>query len=659
MEKEAETPNYLQNLQASETRYRRLFETAQDGILILNAETGQIDDVNPYMIDMLRYSREEFLGKKLWEVSPFKDTALNRAAFEKLQYKGYIRYKDLPLETKEGSPIAVEFVSNVYKSNGDKVIQCNIRNITERKQAEAALLDAHWRLKSIIEGTQVGTWSWNIQNGEMTVNDIWAHIIGYTHNELCPISIKTWETFAHPDDLKTSAELLARHFADEIPYYECECRMKHRDGRWVWVYDRGKVVTWDTDGKPLMIMGTHTDITARKLAEEENRNLGERLQRAEKMEALGLLAGGVAHDLNNVLGIVVGYAELMANDIDESNAMREDLINIKDAGNRAAAIVQDLLTLARRGVAGRKVLNLNGLILDFNKSPEMKKLLSYHHFMQVKIDLESDLLNISASSVHLEKTLFNLISNAAEAMPKGGDLTIKTANQYLDKPVHGYDHIREGDYVVLSVIDKGEGIPEQDLKRIFEPFYTKKVMGRSGTGLGLAVAWGTVKDHQGYIDVQSEEGKGTVFTLYFPVAREDITAETSSVMISQYMGQGESILVVDDVKGQRELAAAMLKKLNYQVAHVTSGKEAVIYLKKHKVDLLILDMIMEPGMDGLDTYKNVLAIYPTQKAIIVSGFSETERVNEAQALGAGAYVKKPYIIEKLGLAVKKELDKSA
>jgi signal transduction histidine kinase len=182
-------------------------------------------------------------------------------------------------------------------------------------------------------------------------------------------------------------------------------------------------------------------------------------------------------------------------------------MNIMKGGEKAAAIVQDLLTLARRGVSGREVLNLNKIIADCQQSPEFEKLSSYHSAVRIKTDLEPDLLNISGSSVHLGKTLFNLVSNASEAMPKGGILTIKTVNQYLDKPIQGYDEVREGDYVVLSVSDTGEGIPAADLKRIFEPFYTKKVMGRSGTGLGLAVVWGTVNDHDGYINVQSEEGE--------------------------------------------------------------------------------------------------------------------------------------------------------
>jgi len=400
------------------------------------------------------------------------------------------------------------------------------------------------------------------------------------------------------------------------------------------------------------------EIRERRQAEEERRSLEERLSRAEKMESLGILAGGVAHDLNNVLGIVVGYAELLLMGADKSSPIRSKLVNIMEGGQKAAMIVGDLLTLARRGVSGRDVLNLNKIFADWQKSPEFEKLTSYHSAVKIKTDLDPDLLNISASSVHLGKTIFNLVSNASEAMPKGGVLTIKTANRYLDKPIQGYDKIQEGDYVVLSVSDTGEGINEADLKRIFEPFYTKKVMGRSGTGLGLVVVWGTVKEHNGYINVQSEEGKGSTFVLYFPVTREELSAEHVAVSVSEYIGKGESILIVDDVKGQRDLAEEMLRKLNYVVASVSSGEEAVSYLKEHKADLMVLDMIMDPGMDGLDTYRSVLEICPEQRAIIVSGFSESERVKAAQALGAGAYARKPYVIEKLGMAVRKELDRS-
>ena len=242
-------------------------------------------------------------------------------------------------------------------------------------------------------------------------------------------------------------------------------------------------------------------------------------------------------------------------------------------------------------------------------------------------------------------------------MPDGGTVTIATQSRYLDTPVQGYDHIREGDYALLVVSDTGEGIPAADISRIFEPFYTKKVMGRSGTGLGLAVVWGTVKDHCGYIDVQSEPRKGSTFTLYFPVTSQERLPDRTATPLTEYLGHGESLHVVDDVEGQRELAVRMLTRLNYRVTSSASGEAAVEYLKTHQVDLVVLDMIMEPGMDGLDTYSRMIGVRPGLKAIIVSGFSETERVARAQALGAGGYVRKPYLLEKLGLAAKRELSR--
>jgi CheY-like chemotaxis protein len=251
----------------------------------------------------------------------------------------------------------------------------------------------------------------------------------------------------------------------------------------------------------------------------------------------------------------------------------------------------------------------------------------------------------------------NLVSNAAEAMGDGGIIFISTENRYIDTLIRGYDNVKEGDYIILTVSDTGVGILTEDMEKIFEPFYTKKKMGRSGTGLGMSVVWGTVKDHKGYIDVQSMEGKGTTFTLYFPISRKEIAKDKSLASIEDFMGKGETLLVVDDVEEQREIASQMLKKLGYSATSVASGEEAIEYMKKNSADLLILDMIMDPGIDGLETYKRLLKLHPNQKAILASGFSETKRVKEAQKLGAGESVKKPYILEKIGPAIKKELDR--
>jgi CheY-like chemotaxis protein len=252
----------------------------------------------------------------------------------------------------------------------------------------------------------------------------------------------------------------------------------------------------------------------------------------------------------------------------------------------------------------------------------------------------------------------NLVANAAEAHEEAGTVRIATRNRYVDRPIEGYDTLRPGEFVLLRVRDEGMGIPEEDLQHIFEPFYTKKVMGRSGTGLGMAVVWGTVQDHNGYIHIDSDGEQGTTVTIYFPVSREAAAVrEAGPAPLESYLGEGESILVVDDVPEQREIAAQMLRKLGYRVDCVESGETAVAWLADRRADLVVLDMIMDPGMDGLETYRRIIAIRPGQRAVIASGFAETDSVREALGLGAGKYIKKPYSMEELGRAVKTELEK--
>lgn len=303
------------------------------------------------------------------------------------------------------------------------------------------------------------------------------------------------------------------------------------------------------------------------------------------------------------------------------------------------------------------MINLNSVVADFLKTPVFEGIKDYHPRVTFRTECDKELLNIKGSSVHMEKTVMNLVSNAAEAISGTGEVVIRTENHYLDTPLKGYEEIRIGDYAVLTVSDTGMGIPPKDREKIFEPFYTKKAMGRSGTGLGLAIVWGTVKDHNGYIDVQTGVGEGTTFKLYFPVTREEPIAPRQPEPMERYMGKGESVLVVDDIAEQRDVAAGLLTRLGYHVHAVPSGEEAVEYLKRHKSDILVLDMIMNPGIDGLETYRRIREIRSEQKAIIVSGFSETEKVREAQMLGAGAYVKKPYMMEKIGTAIRHELNR--
>ncbi|UCE52480.1 MAG: PAS domain S-box protein [Desulfobacterales bacterium] len=487
-------------------------------------------------------------------------------------------------------------------------------------------------------------------------NEFAQRFLGYSEKEILG---KNAASIIFPDresNQQLFIQLIASLGKDpEIPVVS-ENEAIRRNGDKVWIAWTYKPI-FDDEGEFKETLCIGNDITELKRADKEKKDLQAQLQRAQKMEAIGTLAGGVAHDLNNILSGIVSYPELLLMDLPQESPLRKPILTIQKSGEKAAAIVQDLLTLARRGVTATEVVNLNSIIMEYLLSPEHAKLELNHPNIKVERHLDSNLLNILGSSVHLSKTLMNLISNAAEAMPNGGKIVITTENRHEDIPKNHFDDIDAGDYVTLTVKDSGIGISPQDLERIFEPFYTKKAMGRSGTGLGMAVVWGTVKDHRGYIDIQSKEGKGTIISLYFPVTRKEFDRQVDLVSLDSLKSRGESILVVDDVKEQRDIASEMLEKLGYRVATVSSGEEAVGYMQKSSADLMVLDMIMEPGIDGLETYQRVLEINPHQKAIIASGYSESTRVKEAQRLGAGTYVKKPYLLEKFGRAVRTELDK--
>jgi PAS domain S-box-containing protein len=495
------------------------------------------------------------------------------------------------------------------------------------------------------------------RNGNITFfNEFAQHFFGYTEKEIIGNS---GEGIILPNSTagrRSFEELIASLQKDPVRPLVSENETETRSGKKVWIAWTYKPI-FGENGRFLEILCIGNDITGLKQAGREKEELRAQLQRAQKMEAIGTLAGGVAHDLNNILSGIVSYPELILMDLDENSPLRKPILTIQKSGERAAAIVQDLLTLARRGVEATEVVNLNSIVSEYLLSPEHARLVAEHPDVTIETDLDDNLLNILGSPVHLSKTVMNLVSNSAEAMPAGGKISISSANQHMDRSKIGFDDIEKGDYACLKVADDGVGIASENIERIFEPFYTKKAMGRSGTGLGLAVVWGTVKDHQGKIDIKSTEGKGTEITLYFPATREELSRAADLMNLESLMGKGESILVVDDIKDQREIASEMLEKLGYQVATVSSGEEAVQYLRGHSVDLVVLDMIMEPGMDGLETYQQILAIRPDQKAIIASGYSESIRVQEAQRLGAGVYVKKPYLLGKIGRAVKSELGK--
>ncbi len=524
--------------------------------------------------------------------------------------------------------------------------------VEKRRRSETAMQEANTRLETLVEAIPDIIYFKDLEGRNLVVNKAFERWSGLAKEQV--VGKRDSELFS-PDRAAACQASDEQVLRTRRPQRSEEAIV---DGKQrLSFFETYKVPLFDNQDRVVGLVGVSRDVTERRLAEQERQQLSDKLMRAEKMEAIGTLAGGVAHDLNNILAGLVSYPELLLMGLAEDSPLRKPLLAVQKSGERAAGIVQDLLTLARRGVESQETLDLNDLIREFISGPQFKKLKFEYPDVEIDLDLAPDLLALSGSPVHLSKAVMNLIINAFEAMSNGGRLRIATENIHIDGQKTLSGEVGEGDYLNLEITDTGKGIPSDDLQRVFEPFYSSKVLGRSGSGLGLSVVWGVVQDHHGFIDVSSTLDEGTTFTLFFPAVRDRVAKGDGVIPREQYRGKGETILVVDDVELQREIASEMLQNLGYAVTTVSSGEEAVSYLRKQRVDLVLLDMIMPNGMDGLETYMAIIKHRPGQKAVITSGFSETDRVQEAQRLGAGIYVKKPYLMEKIGVAIRKELDR--
>jgi two-component system cell cycle sensor histidine kinase/response regulator CckA len=395
------------------------------------------------------------------------------------------------------------------------------------------------------------------------------------------------------------------------------------------------------------------DITESRTAAQREQDLQLRLARSQRMESLGLLAGGVAHDLNNILSPLVAYPDMILETIDAANPARRLIQQMQQSAVRASSIIQDLLALARRGNFSPEPVDLNKLVGNYLRTADFHVIKNRFPRVAFSSSLAPELPPIEASANYVSQIVMNLAINAFEAVEAEGRVMIITDAVQTGENQGVYDVIPPGHYVRLRVIDDGIGMSRDQLDRIFEPFYTLKRTGNSGTGLGLTVVYGSVKDCRGYIDVLSAPGKGSEFIVYFPASKKPLPAP-APVRKEDLRGSAR-ILVVDDVAEQRALVGHLLSHLGYHVDAAMSGREAVERCQREVYDLLLLDMILGDGMDGLDTFHGVRAIRPDQRCLIVSGFSENERVHAAIASGALGYVQKPYTLESLGRMVRQAL----
>jgi PAS domain S-box-containing protein len=635
-----EKEKIVEALQDSEKRYRRLFESAKDGILILDAETGQVVDVNPFLMRLLGYTYEELYGQYIWEIGAFKDIAASQKAFRALQDNEYIRYEDLPLETRTGQPIAVEFVSNVYLVDHRKVIQCNIRDITARKRTEKALRENEAKTRSILDNIGIG----------VALIGPKLEILELNHR------MRKWFPSIEPGQLS----ICHRAFDDtkrEDSCDECPTVKTLKDGL---VHDEtmqtprvGRVRDYRIVSSPIFNASGEVSAVIEMVEDiTEKLSLESQFRQSQKMEAVGLLAGGVADDYNNMLGVILGYTELAMGKVDPAQPLYDDLEEVYKAALRSTDLTRQLLAFARKQTRIPVVLHLNNSVEDTLKL--LRRLIGED------IDLawvpDDALQPIKMDPVQVAQILTNLCVNARDAIAGIGKVTIETGNVAFDE-AYCADHagFAPGEYVLLAVSDDGCGMGMEILDRIFEPFFTSKSVNQ-GSGLGLATVYGIVKQNNGFINVYSEPGNGTTFKIYIPRFADHAVEIPRELAAEVPPSRGETVLLVEDDPSILRMGKSMLERLGYRVLASGSPNNAIGLAEKYssEIHLLITDVVM-PEMNGRDLADRLQSLYPEIKNLFMSGYT-ADVIAHRGVLNEGVrFIQKPFSMQDLALKVREAL----
>jgi two-component system, cell cycle sensor histidine kinase and response regulator CckA len=616
---------HVGELRASEARYRRLFEAAKDGILILAADTGRIVDVNPFMTELTGYARQDFLGKHLWEIGPFKDTAASKDSFAELQARDFVRYDDLPLKTTDGRTVDVEFVSNVYRVDDAKVIQCNIRDITARKRIEDQLRMRDRAIQAVSQGILI-TDPLGTDHPIIYASPGVTRLTGYDAAEILGRNCR----FLQGKDTDPASVAVLRDAIREERSCAVELVNYRKDGGAFWNNVALSPVR-DAQGVLTNFVGVQTDVTARRQLEAQ-------FLQAQKMEAVGRLAGGVAHDFNNLLSVVLCYAEMIASDLKAGDPMQADLEEIRTAALRATDLTRQLLAFSRQQVLETKVLNLNEVLGGMQKM--LGRLLGADIEMTILPSLA--LGNVKVDPGQLEQIVMNLAVNARDAMPTGGQLTIETANVELDADyASAHLEVLPGSYVELAVSDAGTGMDKATLARIFEPFFTTKDKGK-GTGLGLATVFGIVKQSGGHIFVYSEPAHGTTFRIYLPRVGAKADPATFEPPAPETERLGGTILLVEDEDQLRSIARTILRRQGYVVLDAANGGEALLICERHgaTIDLLLTDVVL-PRMSGRELAARLAPLRPAMKVLYMSGYTDDAILQHGIIDSGVAFLQKP------------------
>jgi len=519
-----------------------------------------------------------------------------------------------------------------------------IEKAIEHKKLENELLVSEKRFQTLSEA------AWEaiiIHENDRIIetNSQFLEMFGYSQEELLQ-GIALQQIFA------SASRQVAEQFTKEEYVGNCEITGRKKDGTHFYVEVKSRPITYLQQPRRVCVI---RDISERVRSEEEKLGLQKKLAKASKLSALGLMAGSVAHDLNNILSGIVSYPDLLLLQMSESDRYYEQIKKIQAAGKRAAAVVSDLVTIARGGAAPKTVENINEIILNHLGSLEHGERLANFPNVVVQTTLQKGLHNTCCSQQHIQKILLNLIGNALEVVQKKGIIHITTENCTFSHPLTMNQMRGErGDFVKVTVADNGPGIRPEDVEYIFDPFYTTKVMGKSGTGLGLSIVWNIVQDHNGWIEIR-DNNPGALFEIYLPATHDLVCPVTAPHSKDSLRGNGETILLIDDQLEQNEIIGKALQGMGYITYSVTSGEEGIAFIESQPVDLVLLDMMMGDGLNGRETFEKILKIYPRQKAIVISGYAKSEEIMKVKELGISDFIEKPVTISKIGLAIRQSL----